>query len=194
MNTGCPSRVAAGILKVMRRQIGLFDSSITAAIQSWPGWMHSVMVAFSAIGHPVTTIFIIVCIGAAALYYAHAKLVLSAAVAGATIVVNSLLKFITGRARPENDYTSAMLFDTHSFPSGHTSGATVAFGFVAYLAWHFLSPPWALGVTILCTIIIIGVGLSRIYLGAHYPSDVVAGWLLGGLGLLVIIFVLRPFA
>jgi undecaprenyl-diphosphatase len=69
---------------------------------------------------------------------------------------------------------------THSFPSGHACGSAVAYGAIAAVTG---SPVIAIVVTVLVLLI----GISRIYLGAHYPSDVVAGWLIGILGLMWLI-------
>jgi undecaprenyl-diphosphatase len=82
--------------------------------------------------------------------------------------------------------------NSYSFPSGHTVGSTVIYGLLAYLAWQYLPQPWNVIGAIFCVLLILLISLSRIYLGAHFPSDVVAGWVLGAIGLAVIIFVVKP--
>lgn len=94
-------------------------------------------------------------------------------------ILNTLLKAAFDRARPSvvdwlHDVSSP------SFPSGHAMGAFVAYGTVAYLVGRLSPSPrvrsitWAVaGVTIAL------IGISRVYLGVHYPSDVIAGFLAG---------------
>lgn len=90
-----------------------------------------------------------------------------------------LLRLAIARARPE--LLDPTIVETgFSFPSGHTANATVAYGIMAWLIGRVAggrsvrTAAWALAVAVA-----IGVGLSRVWLGVHYPSDVVAGWLLG---------------
>jgi undecaprenyl-diphosphatase len=101
-----------------------------------------------------------------------------------TIAIGSLIvevtKRLTERMRP--DFLEPIIQAVgYSFPSGHTTNATVAYGvlgvLVARLRW-----PTAIrvGIEVVLAVIILAVGLSRIWLGVHYPTDVVAGWLLGG--------------
>ena len=90
------------------------------------------------------------------------------------LLLNVLLKYIFQRARPSFD-DPLLTLDSFSFPSGHTSGAVLFYGVLAaYLvcnsaSWRlrFLHVGAALGMVVL-------VALSRVYLGAHYLSDVLA--------------------
>jgi undecaprenyl-diphosphatase len=95
------------------------------------------------------------------------------------ILLNNLLKMGFGRPRPQ-------LFDwgTHvvssSFPSGHAMSAAVVYGTVAYLAARLQKRHWHRVVTMLCAVVLIAlIGFSRLYLGVHYPSDVIAGVIIG---------------
>ena len=77
---------------------------------------------------------------------------------------------------------------TSSFPSGHTAAAVALYGCIAILVlWIWgRRPATRVAVAVLCFIPVF-VGLSRLYRGMHYPSDVLAGALTGGLWLLVVI-------
>ncbi len=110
-------------------------------------------------------------------YRRHARdwlLTLIAAVPGG-MVLNVLLKYAYHRTRPQFDHPLLTL-NTYSFPSGHTVGATLFYGLLAaYLVGRVNG--WAARVALCaaaCALVAL-VGLSRIYLGAHYLSDVLGG-------------------
>lgn len=93
-------------------------------------------------------------------------------------VLSFVLKYVIDRPRP--DIQSGIRVFTSSFPSGHaTVSAVVYLTLGALLA--YISPSRRLSVFFLATAVCLTllVGLSRIYLGLHYPTDVVAGWALG---------------
>ncbi|MDR2275242.1 MAG: phosphatase PAP2 family protein [Sphingobacterium sp.] len=92
-----------------------------------------------------------------------------------TALVNVGIKHLIKRSRPFKKYPNFIAIRTaggYSFPSGHTSSAFATASSLsrAYSKWYVVAPSllWATGV-----------GYSRMYLGVHYPSDVVAGALLG---------------
>ncbi|PLC12778.1 hypothetical protein AUQ48_11790 [Kocuria flava] len=97
----------------------------------------------------------------------------------AKTVVSTVVQHLVGRPRP--DRTLALVTETGpGFPSGHALTATVMGGLVAYLLVRAAHRPAVRLVVLLSVLPAIGlVGLSRIYLGAHYPSDVLGGLLLG---------------
>ena len=101
------------------------------------------------------------------------------------LVLNALLKLAFERARPALDHPLVHL-TTFSFPSGHATGATVWWGFVLVL-WCSSRPGAAARIagTIAVVAVVLLTALSRVYLGAHYPSDVLAGIAEGTLWLLV---------
>jgi undecaprenyl-diphosphatase len=175
----------------MRSFLHNFDYNLTIFIQQWPQ-LHGFMLAMTHFGHPVVAISIAALIGTTGALLSNLRLILSAGVVVVMIVISSVLKELLHRARPLTDYVAHMTSFSLSFPSGHAVGATMAYGLIAYLAWHHLPQPWSSVVMTICFLLIFIVGVSRVYLGAHYPSDVIGGWLLGMVGLAIIIFVIKP--
>lgn len=98
-------------------------------------------------------------------------------------LLNRLLKALFERTRPlhEHGWASAQGW---SFPSGHSSGAMVAYGMLAYLLIRRLPAPWHLPIALGAITVILLVGFSRIVLQVHYFSDVLAGYASGGAWLL----------
>ncbi len=87
------------------------------------------------------------------------------------------LKVLIERARP----TYALFhLDTYSFPSGHSTGAMALYGFIAYVLCKIYPAHRTLWLASAAAVIL-GVGISRVYLGVHYPSDVLGGYFVGAL-------------
>jgi undecaprenyl-diphosphatase len=108
----------------------------------------------------------------------YSALLLFIATAGG-IVLNNLLKLGFGRPRPTvvEWGTTAMSW---SFPSGHAMSATVVYGTVAYLAARLQEHRKHRVITLtLAFFLILAICFSRMYLGVHYPSDVIAGIIIG---------------
>lgn len=100
---------------------------------------------------------------------------------------NYVIKHLVSRVRPDKGL-SLIREDGYSFPSGHVMGATVVFGLLAYYIYRTTKSglvKLAIIITFVTTVFL--VALSRIYLGVHYPSDVMASALLGGFILSIVI-------
>lgn len=102
------------------------------------------------------------------------------------VVLNIVLKLIFMRDRP---YDLMIINESgYSFPSGHAMAALGFYGFIIYLIWHFnLSKKAKIIFTILLAILILLIGVSRIYLGVHYASDVLAGYMVSTIYLILYI-------
>ncbi len=99
-------------------------------------------------------------------------------------VLDTLLKHIIRRPRPP--YAAAVLHsNSFSFPSGHAMASLVGYGMLAYLLVVCWAGRWQLRLAILSTaaFLILAIGVSRLYLGVHYFSDVVGGYAAGVLWL-----------
>jgi membrane protein DedA with SNARE-associated domain/membrane-associated phospholipid phosphatase len=93
-------------------------------------------------------------------------------------VLIKLLKFTLGRARPLDLYPGAAI-EQFSFPSGHATSSMVIYGFLAFLLARRQAPTVRVGISAVAVSGIVLVGLSRLYLGAHWLSDVLGGFSLG---------------
>ncbi|MCX6679270.1 MAG: phosphatase PAP2 family protein [Methanothrix sp.] len=108
-----------------------------------------------------------------------------------SVLLTFALKEVIHRARPfplaENATGLIQKINQYSYPSGHVLFFVVFFGFFAYLAWmHFAGRVRMIVITI-CAALIILIGPSRIFLGAHWASDVIGSYIIGTIWLFVLI-------
>ena len=100
--------------------------------------------------------------------------------------ISQLLKRVIQRARPID---IALIEETgYSFPSGHSMVAFAFYGLIIYLIYKSkLNIKLKILFIVLLSLLILGIGLSRIYLGVHYVTDVLGGYILGLLSLIIFI-------
>lgn len=102
-------------------------------------------------------------------------------------VINKIIKNLVLRERPDQIY-HLIKQGGYSFPSGHSITSMFVFGMLIYLVRANVQNCTAANVlTVIIAVPMVCIGLSRIYLGVHYPSDVLAGWALGIAVMMVVI-------
>lgn len=138
--------------------------------------MTRAMTAISLLGYNVLIVELVIALAVfAKLKWRRAALWLTIAMAG-SLVLDLTLKYIYHRTRPTAYF--GMAPHSYSFPSGHAMCAFCFYGVLAGLLSARTKPlVWRLLIWVAATALVIAIGLSRIYLGVHYPSDVVAGYL-----------------
>jgi membrane-associated phospholipid phosphatase len=98
---------------------------------------------------------------------------------------STLTKELIGRVRPDSVY-QAVLIDSPSFPSGHALHSVVFYGAAALLIHRWTGRRRNVLLAVGVSALALATGLARVYLGVHWPTDVLAGWILGGLWLILI--------
>lgn len=99
--------------------------------------------------------------------------------AGSGMAAANLLKMVVGRARPEV-VPHWIEVSSLSYPSGHTSNSSIAYFLITMVAIDAVDRTEkrrAIGAA--ATVLVILIGISRVYLGVHWPTDVQAGWVFG---------------
>jgi membrane-associated phospholipid phosphatase len=108
-----------------------------------------------------------------------------------SILLTSGLKVLVGRPRPPsfslNPADFFLAFNQYSFPSGHVLFFVVFFGFLAFLSWLHLTGRMQLITIAVCGALIVLIAPSRIYLGAHWASDVIGSYIIGTLWVIILI-------
>ncbi len=185
------------ILAVLAKTIAYFtfDVTITHAVQEFhAAWFDVLMYALSWLGFP-PQVWVLSLVALIFLYVSGLKW--ESVVACASLVGSTLLglgiKVLVERPRPSADLVNVIsqLHD-YSFPSGHVLYFTTFVGFMLFLAYTLLKHSWW---RILLMVILGGmialIGLSRIYEGQHWASDVLAAYLLGSVWLSLSVFFYR---
>lgn len=164
------------------------------AVPIGPHWLQVAMLDLTSIGGVAVLALLTVIVTALLAVNRNGRLALFVAVAVSSgAVVSTLLKSLFHRPRPE---LVAHLVDvnTTSFPSGHAMNSAVVYLTLGALLAKTLSDQKArsfvMAVSVALTLI---VGFSRIYLGVHWPSDVLAGWAVGATWALLCSLILRTF-
>lgn len=153
--------------EIQEYQLPVLDLIMKAA--SYPGYM-----PYSAILITVTAL---------AFYLRkHKKEALFVLLTAGSALVSTIVKFLVDRPRPAKELVKIVL-ETHqqSFPSGHVMFYVVFFGFITLLMYMFkhIHQPTRWAVSIFNMLLIFTIPISRIYLGAHWFTDVLGGFLLG---------------
>jgi membrane-associated phospholipid phosphatase len=143
-----------------------------------------IMLGITTLGEPIVLLTMCLGLGTGLVYYQRRSEVNTLAIAAlGAIGLNYVLKEIFGRARPAL-WNWIVDVGHHSFPSGHAMLSMVIYGFIGYiLAQEF--PQWRNQIYTLTTVLILAIGFSRLYLGVHWPTDVVAGYATGLVWLVV---------
>ena len=194
-------RAAVGIFLIAGAIVGILGTALFARIadfvregstqafddrvMTWMGqhriiWLERTLVEITALGTGGVVISIV---GVSAMFLwltrhqYSAVLLLFSTIGG--IVVNNVLKLIFMRERPQV-FEWAAHASSSSFPSGHAMSAAIVYATVGYLAARLQKRLWARWLTLsFAFVLVILICASRVYLGVHYPTDVLAGLVLG---------------
>lgn len=160
--------------------LGLLDERLTASVRDTVST--TTLRAFALVtrlGDRETLIGLAALVAAVLLWRGRRRLALVWLVGLAgNAVLNPTLKSVFERVRPLHDHGIATA-DGWSFPSGHSSGAVVTYGMLAYVAVRTLPGRWHLPVLLGAAALAFTIGCSRIFLQVHYASDVLAGFASG---------------
>lgn len=103
---------------------------------------------------------------------------------GGALVIDATMKVIFERPRPKLDYASVL--PDYSFPSGHSMNGVVFYVGLALIAWSISGRRIGLASMVAAALLALGIGTSRIYLGYHYFTDVLGGFLAGIAWLIIV--------
>ncbi|HEY3288675.1 MAG TPA: phosphatase PAP2 family protein [Anaerolineae bacterium] len=185
------------ILAVLAKTIAYFtfDVTFTHLVQTFnPVWFSALMIALSWIGFGpqayVLTVLVLLFLIVSGLKWETVVALIS--VIGSTLLGLGI-KVIIDRPRPSANLVNVISqLSDFSFPSGHVLFFTVFFGFMIFLVYTLLKHSWWRTTMLVILVLMVGfIGLSRVYLGQHWASDVVAAYLLGSIWLTLTILVYR---
>ena len=145
-----------------------------------PAWIESSLLDITALGGPtVITLVVLAVVGFLTFQARYRSAVAIVLTAASGEVLNSALKSLFMRPRPDVVPHLRAAFET-SFPSGHAMQSAIIYltlgAMLMRLSERRLTKIYCCTVAMLATFL---VGLSRVYLGVHYPTDVLAGWIVG---------------
>ncbi|MBI5033184.1 MAG: phosphatase PAP2 family protein [Chloroflexi bacterium] len=181
--------VIFSILAILAHTVAYFtiDLTITQAIQEFRGGGFDAIMRFLTwLGYtpqgPLLIAFAVLFLYLSGLKWESVAMLLSNI---GISILGTLIKVIVVRPRPSPDLVNVITkLPDYGFPSGHVLFFVTLFGFVGFLAFTLLKPSWLRrSIVGICLALVFPIGFSRIYLGAHWASDVIAAYLLSSVWL-----------
>lgn len=177
--------------EVLEQEAFAFDRTILLGIHQFANpTLDRLMLAITSLGNPNIVVaisaitFAILCWRR---YDQEAKIFVIDCFGG--VILSYGLKLVFSKPRP-NLWQSPIEETSFSYPSGHALGSTILYGFLAYiLATRY--PQFAFLIYASAVFLIAAIGLSRLYLGVHWPTDIIAGYSIGFLWVMFCITMLK---
>ncbi|WP_461218466.1 phosphatase PAP2 family protein [Lapidilactobacillus salsurivasis] len=161
-----------------------YDNLIYGWLAPWHPAANNFFIAFTKVGNPLIMTILTAVILVVLIWAKHWRLgVFIAANNGLGALLNHVIKGWIQRPRP----TDQLIRETgFSFPSGHSTAAVMFFGSLIVIGYCLVkSKKWRIVLAIFGVLLIILLGLSRLYVHVHYPSDVTAGFLFASANLIL---------
>ena len=177
--------------EVLEKEAFAFDKTILLWIHSFANpTLDRIMLFITGLGNP-DTVVVIATISLSLLlwrkYYQEAKVFAIDCLGG--VALSYGLKLVFSKTRPDL-WQSPITETSYSYPSGHALGSTILYGFLAYvLATRY--PKFSRSIYTSAGLLIFAIGLSRLYLGVHWATDIVGGYCIGFLWVMFCITMLR---
>ena len=160
-----------------------FDISISRFVQQFRNsTLDQIMIGISAFGNVSIAFASMVITSALFFIFKYKREAIFVMAISFTGVITFSLKRLFSRPRPTDEYVTLIeSYKNHSFPSGHTLSYVVFFGFIIFLMQQLKRIPTYLRnmITVFAYFMFIVGPISRIYLGAHWFTDIVGGLLIG---------------
>lgn len=175
---------------VLYQELDAFDMAVVTYLRSFASeGITKIMVFITNLGSAYVEIGVLVALGGYLFFrlkHVWDPALLVASLLGGA-VLNTVLKLIFQRSRPDIEHLVEA--GGYSFPSGHAMVSASFYGMIGYILWVNLrnrsQPAWY--VVPLTLFLVLAIGTSRVYLGVHFASDVLAGFAAGGVWLIACI-------
>ena len=186
-----------GVLVVLASMVNYFsvDLTITRAVQTINNpWFAGLMWWVSFFGYgPQTEVMVATIALLLFIIGLRWEAVTALVAAGGSAGLGQLIKIVVHRPRPGANLVNVIQqLNSYSFPSGHVLTYTAFFGFLFFLGYTLLKPSLArTALLVISGSLVALIGISRIYVGDHWASDVIGAYLLGSLWLVVCVYIYR---
>ncbi|BCW99586.1 MAG: hypothetical protein KatS3mg024_2413 [Armatimonadota bacterium] len=159
------------------------DLVVSRAVQSAHApWLDSFANALTFLGAPVTVIIFAFAGCVRFVILRRPVPALALALTALSLPFSNLLKAVVGRSRPDEDLVRVVVHAVgESFPSGHALGSLVFYSCLCAVLWQELPRNGRIIAAWTAALLVVAIGWTRVYLGVHWTSDVIGGWLAGSL-------------
>jgi undecaprenyl-diphosphatase len=168
-----------------RRAVDAFDARVALDAARLPRSLAPAMWFATAVGYPAVQSIPLIVVG----LVMGGEVALVFGILAVSLTIPTFVKRFAGRARPESEYVAGMRLPSPSFPSGHAYSSVVAFGAYSWLAVTRLDPVWAALVVVAAVLGVLWISGSRLFFAAHFGTDILGGWLMGGAVLAIVLLV-----